>query len=42
MARLLKGLANGTFKLLPHDVVALDEAGMVGTRDLASNASLRL
>jgi conjugative relaxase-like TrwC/TraI family protein len=36
LARLLKGLTNGTVELSPHDVVVLDEAGMVGTRDLAA------
>jgi conjugative relaxase-like TrwC/TraI family protein len=36
LARLLAGLTNGTVELSPHDVVVLDEAGMVGTRDLAA------
>jgi conjugative relaxase-like TrwC/TraI family protein len=36
LARLLKGLTNGTVELSTHDVVVLDEAGMVGTRDLAA------
>jgi conjugative relaxase-like TrwC/TraI family protein len=36
LARVLAGVGSGSLRLGPADVVVLDEAGMVGTRDLAT------